>query len=59
MQTAVRRELATIEDVDEALGHLRQIPPDERGPAWHTFVDRLLELRATQTDTTTPTRQAQ
>ena len=45
-------ELASIEDVDEALGHLRQIPPDERGPAWQAYTDKLLEIRSRHTKTT-------
>lgn len=45
-------ELATIEDVDEALGHLRQIPPNERGPAWQAYTDKLLEIRTRHTKTT-------
>jgi len=59
MRTLTITEAATVAEIDEALDHLRQIPPDERGPAWQAYTDKLLEMRATQTDTTTPTRQAQ
>ena len=38
--------MPTITEVDEALGHAQAIPNDERGAAWHAFVDRLLEQRA-------------
>lgn len=32
-------------DIDEALLHLSLVPPDERGPAWHAYLDALLEAR--------------
>jgi hypothetical protein len=46
------KEMATIDDVDEALGHLRQIPPGERGPAWQAYTDKLLEIRQRHTQNT-------
>lgn len=45
-------ERATVTDIDEALQHLREIPANERGPAWQAYCDKLLELRAQQTETT-------
>jgi hypothetical protein len=59
MPTVICKDDATLVEIDEALGYARRLPSDQRGAAWHAFVDRLLEMRATQTDTTTPTRQAQ
>lgn len=35
----------TLADVDEALEHARAVPSDERGSAWHSYVDGLLEQR--------------
>jgi len=36
----------TLNEIDEALNHAKQIPPNERGTAWHAYTDRLLEMRA-------------
>lgn len=36
----------TLAEVDEALEHLRAVPNDERGAAWHAYCDTLLEQRA-------------
>lgn len=38
-------ERATVEEIDQALQHLRAIPVDQRGPAWSAYVDKVLELR--------------
>jgi hypothetical protein len=46
MATLLITEDATVAEIDEALGHARRLPHDERGPAWFAFVDRLLEMRA-------------
>ena len=46
MATLLITEEATVAEIDEALGHARRLPHDERGPAWFAFVDRLLEMRA-------------
>ena len=35
----------TLGEVEEALDHLRAIPTEERGPAWHAYADSLLEQR--------------
>ena len=35
----------TIEELDEALLHLRAVPESERGPAWTAYADALLEQR--------------
>jgi hypothetical protein len=46
MRTLIVTEDAAIAEIDEALGYARQLPADQRGAAWHAFVDRLLEMRA-------------
>lgn len=49
--------LDNMEQVDEALRHLSLVPPDERGPAWHAYLDAILERRPTLpvlTDKDTP-----
>jgi hypothetical protein len=51
MPTVLVREDATVEEIDEALGYARRLPPEQRGEGWHTFVNRLLELRATHKTT--------
>jgi hypothetical protein len=33
-------------EIDEALRHLSQVPPADRGQAWHAYLDALLEQRA-------------
>lgn len=35
----------TLAEIDEALQHLRAIPLEERGSAWHAYCDTLLEER--------------
>lgn len=35
----------TIEEIDEALRHLSLVPVDERGNAWHAYMDAILEQR--------------
>jgi hypothetical protein len=47
--TVINGDTASITEIDEALTYARQLPPDQRGPAWHAFVDRLLEMRASKT----------
>jgi hypothetical protein len=37
--------MPTLAEVDEALQHCRAVPPDERGAAWHAYVDSLLAQR--------------
>lgn len=39
--------LDKVDDVDEALRHLSLVPPADRGPAWHAYLDAILERRAT------------
>jgi hypothetical protein len=51
MRTLTITEAATVAEIDEALDHARQLPQHQRGEGWHTFVDRLLELRATHKTT--------
>jgi hypothetical protein len=38
--------MPTLAEVDEALQHCRAVPSDERGAAWHAYVDSLLAQRA-------------
>lgn len=35
----------TLAEVEEALQHLRAVPAEERGAAWHSYCDSLLEQR--------------
>ena len=42
----------TLAEVDEALEHARAVPADERGAAWHSYVDGLLEQRRRLADLT-------
>lgn len=35
----------TLAEVEEALHHLRDVPSEERGAAWHSYLDSLLEER--------------
>lgn len=35
----------TLQEVDEALAHAKRIPIEDRGAAWWSFVDGLLEQR--------------
>jgi hypothetical protein len=46
MPTVIVTDDATLAEIDEALGYAKQLPANERGAAWHAFVDRLLEMRA-------------
>jgi hypothetical protein len=46
MPTVIVTDDATLAEIDEALGYAQQLPADQRGAAWHAFVDRLLEMRA-------------
>jgi len=46
MPALVITDEASISEIDEALGYARRLPADQRGAAWHAFVDRLLEMRA-------------
>ena len=48
MPALVITDEATVAEIDEALGYARQLPPSQRGTAWHAFVDKLLELRASK-----------
>jgi len=45
--------LDPVEDVDEALRHLSLVPTNERGPAWHAYLDAVLEQRSHQAATHT------
>lgn len=46
--TVISSDTATLQEIDEALTYAQQLSPEQRGPGWHAFVDRLLELRAKQ-----------
>ena len=35
----------TIEEIDEALRHLSLVPLEQRGTAWHAYMDAILEQR--------------
>ncbi len=48
--------LDPVEDVDEALRHLSLVPTNERGPAWHAYLDAVLEQRARTLDTSKETQ---
>lgn len=37
--------MPTLAEVEEALQHASAVPPEQRGTAWHSFVDSLLEQR--------------
>ena len=37
--------MPTLAEVEEALQHARAVPADQRGNAWHAYVDTLLEYR--------------
>lgn len=39
------QEPLTLDEIDEALQHLRAIPLEERGAAWYAYCDSLLEER--------------
>lgn len=43
MATALESSIA---EIDEALLHLSLVPETERGPAWHAYLDALLEQRS-------------
>ena len=38
--------MPTLAEVDEAIYHARTVPLSERGPAWHAYMDGLLDQRA-------------
>jgi hypothetical protein len=40
--------MPTLDEIEEALRHLRAVPAEERGPAWHAYCDSLLEQRDQQ-----------
>lgn len=46
--TVINSDTATLQEIDEALFHAQLVPSDERGPGWHAYIDRLLELRNKQ-----------
>jgi hypothetical protein len=50
MPTVILDERATVDEIDEALTYARRLPADQRGAGWHAFVDKLLEMRAAQTE---------
>ena len=35
----------SLADIDEALTHCRAVPTEDRGAAWHAYVDSLLAQR--------------
>lgn len=37
--------MPTLAEIEEALDHLRAVPQEERGAAWHAYADSLLEQR--------------
>lgn len=37
--------MLTLAEVDEALGWLQAVPPEERHEPWHKYLDSLLEQR--------------
>lgn len=39
--------MPTLAEVEEALAHARAVPSDQRGNAWHAYVDTLLTQRET------------
>jgi hypothetical protein len=54
VQALLITDNATIQEIDEALTYAQQLQPDQRGPGWHAFVDRLLEMRNQQQNTGAP-----
>ena len=46
--TVISSDTATLREIDEALTYAQRLPAEQRGPGWHAFVDRLLEMRAKQ-----------
>lgn len=36
-----------VDDIDEALRHLSLVPANQRGAAWHAYLDAILEQRST------------
>ena len=38
--------MPTLSEIDEALMHASLVPENERGPAWHSYTNALLEKRA-------------
>lgn len=47
MQLIVIDDSATLADLDEALRHLSLVPVTQRVPAWHRYLDEILDRRAT------------
>jgi hypothetical protein len=39
--------IETVDELDEALRHLSLVPADERGEAWHAYMNAILEKRKT------------
>ena len=37
--------MATLTDIDEALAFLNQVPVEERGAAWYSYLDAVLDQR--------------
>ena len=35
----------TINEIDEALAHLAQVPEAKRGPAWYAYLNTLLDAK--------------
>lgn len=50
MQLIVLRDNLSLDEVDQALRYLGQVPDDQRGPAWHAMSDRVLDQRKTLTE---------
>ena len=42
----------TINEIDEALAHLAQVPEGERGPAWYAYLNTLLDAKNNTKDNT-------
>ena len=50
--TSTRKpSVLTINEIDEALAHLAAVPEPERGPAWHAYLDTLLDAKNQTKDT--------
>lgn len=50
MQLLILRDNPTLDEVDTALHYLGQVPPDQRGPAWHAMSDKVLDHRRVLTE---------
>lgn len=46
--------MPTLTELDEALQHLRAVPVEERGAAWYSYCDALLEQRKALTPESVP-----